>query len=267
MDSTLVGRGTVPLLEMQWPRKLMDLKLTLVRVDYEAMFGEGGEKSTKILQVLLLTVTGHKYVIQVDKNSRKTWENGVHHALKGLCCILEAKWNTEELKEAKKGDDGCLWYVLSGHCYLVVTSLEVHLGENDLAGQIGREIMYEWHRIVVRGGDVVQPLVIPARSPTAILLLYQVKWARPADVGSANDSHLLHLVKLCLGCNEIVWWETLCMGPHWGSCGGNVENHSMFSGQLRKGQGCQCWEFWKQLGVAGWSVCSEALHTNAVGWL
>ena len=43
---------------------------------------------------------------------------------------------------------------------MLVTILEVHLGEDDHACEVVGEVMYVWHGVAIRDGDVIQPLEI-----------------------------------------------------------------------------------------------------------
>ena len=59
------------------------------------------------------------------QNRRKITKDPVHHPLKRLSSILEAKRKAEKLKEAKGGDDGSLWDVCRPLGYLEISLLQV----------------------------------------------------------------------------------------------------------------------------------------------
>ena len=54
----------------------------------------------------------------------------IHHSLKGLSSIPEAKREAEKLKEAKGGDDGGLWNVCRAHWNLEITFLKIKFRKN-----------------------------------------------------------------------------------------------------------------------------------------
>ena len=70
-----------------------------------------------------------------------------------LCSVFEAKRHTEEFEKSKRGDNGSLRNVFWVNGYLVIASDQVHFAEEDLTGQVGREIVYPRDRIpiVLRG--------------------------------------------------------------------------------------------------------------------
>ena len=64
-------------------------------------------------------------IIQVDEADRQITKDSVHHPLKGLSSISEAKREAEKLKEVKGGDDGGLWDVCRMYWNLEITLLKV----------------------------------------------------------------------------------------------------------------------------------------------
>ena len=99
----------------------------------------------------------------------------VHEALEGLHSIPEAKGHRQELKEAEGSDHRRLGDVLGGHWQLVVPLPQIQLGENLLAGQLGREVHHVGWRVHVPFGSQVQSPVIAAGPPGAIRLLHHVQ--------------------------------------------------------------------------------------------
>ena len=71
-----------------------------------------------------------KVVIHVDKAERKITQNLIHKALEHLTSASEAKGHVKEFKHPKRGDDGGLLDVLRRNRHLIVTFLEVQLGEH-----------------------------------------------------------------------------------------------------------------------------------------
>ena len=103
--------------------------------------------------MVFFVATCHQDVVQVDEKEIEPLENGVHQPLEGLCGIFEAKRHTEEFEKSKRADNGSLWNVVWVNGYLVIASDQVHFAEEDLTGQVGREIVDPRDRIpiVLRG--------------------------------------------------------------------------------------------------------------------
>ena len=84
-----------------------------------------------------------------------------------LRSIFEAERHTEEFEKSKWGDNGSLWNVIWVNGYLVIASDQVHLAEDDLTGQVGREIVYPRDRIPIVLRGAVQPSVVSAGTPAS----------------------------------------------------------------------------------------------------
>ena len=63
---------------------------------------------------------------------RDVAKDGVHHALEVLACVLQPERHEQELEETEGCDDRGLVNILGGHWDLVVSLVEVDLGENSL---------------------------------------------------------------------------------------------------------------------------------------
>ena len=84
-----------------------------------------------------------------------------------LRSVFETKRHTEEFEKSKRGDDGSLRNVVWVNGYLVIPSDQVHLAEDDLTGQVGREIVYPRDRIPIVLRGAVQPSVVSAGTPAS----------------------------------------------------------------------------------------------------
>ena len=69
-------------------------------------------------------------IIKVDKTEGKLTQDEVHHALKDVSSILEAKGYPQKFKHSKGGDYSLLLDVLGGLRNLLIPLLEVQLGEH-----------------------------------------------------------------------------------------------------------------------------------------
>ena len=79
-------------------------------------------------------------VVNVDKTEGKLTQDKVHHMLKGVPSILEAKGYPQKLKHPNGGDYSLLLDVLRGHMNLIKPLLEVQLGEHSRIRDPGGEI-------------------------------------------------------------------------------------------------------------------------------
>ena len=125
--------------------------------------------------MLLHRVAGHQNVVQVDEDAVQPVQHLVHEALEGLPGIPEAKGHPQKLEEAEGGDHRRLGDVLGGHWHLVVPLPQIQLGEDLLAGQLGREILHVGRRVHVPLCGQVQPPVVAAGPPGAVRLLHHVQ--------------------------------------------------------------------------------------------
>ena len=72
-----------------------------------------------------------KYVIHVDEAELKITQNiKIHKAFEGVSSVSEDKGHAKEFQHPKGGDDGSLLDVLQRNRHLIVTFLEVQLGEH-----------------------------------------------------------------------------------------------------------------------------------------
>ena len=109
---------------------LGDRKLTFQKPDCQAMLYT---EDTILLEMILMRreILGEDMnIIHVDKTEGKITQNLIHKALKHVASVSEAKGHAKELEHPKGGDDGGLLDVLQRNRYLIVTFLEVQLGEH-----------------------------------------------------------------------------------------------------------------------------------------
>ena len=65
--------------------------------------------------------------------------------------------------------------------------------------EAGREVLEIGKRIAVGNGGKIKAAVITTRPPGTIRLGDKMERGRPGAVGAANNTRLLHFVKLLLG--------------------------------------------------------------------
>ena len=100
-------------------------KNTLLQVDGEAIEAAEVEDTVEVKLMIRQGASENQNIIQVDEAERQITKDSVHHLLKHLNSISEAKREAEKLKEAKVGDDGGLWDVCRAHWNLEITLLKV----------------------------------------------------------------------------------------------------------------------------------------------
>ena len=115
-------------------------KCVLLQVDGEAIEAAEVKDVAEVQLMRLKGVRKHQNIIKIDETEREITKYLVHHPLKSLGGVLEAKGEAKELKEAKGSDAGCLVNVGRSHGNLEVAFLEIMFGEELGSGGSGREI-------------------------------------------------------------------------------------------------------------------------------
>ena len=126
---------------------------------------ENVENHGQVIEVSGEIQTGHQNVIQIDENKRKTTEEMVHEPLKCLSSVAETERHLGELKEAERGDNGCLGDIGCGNRNLIVTFDQIEFEENSSTMETGREVMKIRERIAVRDSLKIEIAVVTARPP------------------------------------------------------------------------------------------------------
>lgn len=103
--------------------------------------------------------------------------------------------------------------------HLVVSTDEVHFGENYFSSKMGGKVLYVQDWVPVQCRCVVKAAVVAAWTPPATRL-----WG---DVGGANDAEVLYTFKLRLGDGELGWIEVSSPGVDWCASGGDVVFYPM----------------------------------------
>ena len=87
---------------------LRSSKNTLLKVDGEAVEAAEVEDVAEVKLMISQGVGENQNIIQVDEAEWQITKDSVHHPLKRLSSIPEAKRKAKKLKEAKSGEDGNL---------------------------------------------------------------------------------------------------------------------------------------------------------------
>ena len=114
-------------------------------------------------------------VVQVDERERNVPEDAVHEMLEGLGGVLESKGHPYELPEAERGDDGRLGNGVRCYRDVMISTHEVHFGEDGRPGKVDVEIFDVGQRVAIIGGRIVQAAVVSAWSPASAGLRGDVK--------------------------------------------------------------------------------------------
>ena len=125
---------------------------------------EAVKQEHQVVFVFFRGLACHQDVVQVHEQEVQILENGIHQPLEGLGGVLETEGHAEELKEPERGDHCRLWDVVGVDRDLMIPADEIHLGEDDHAGQVGREVMDAGDRVPVILGDAIELPEIPARA-------------------------------------------------------------------------------------------------------
>ena len=85
-------------------------------------------------------VGNNQNVIQVDKTEGQIPKDPVHHSLEHLSSVPEAKVESDELKESKGSDNGCLRHVGRAHGNLKISFLQIEFRKKLGTSYLCREI-------------------------------------------------------------------------------------------------------------------------------
>ena len=220
-------------------------------VDQKAVGLEDVEELGEMRKVLGKVGTGHQNIIQVNKEEGKTVEKVVHKALEGLGGVAEAKWHGEEFVEAKRGDDSSLRDIRRMNRDLVIAFHQIQLGEDSGTMEAGREVLEIGKRIAVGNGGKIKAAVIATRPPGTIRLGHKMERGRPGAVGAANNTRLLHFVKLLLGLLEADRIKAAGFGKNRRASGFNVMEDAMLRGVTMEICGENCGVLMKKLADGG----------------
>ena len=141
------------------------------------MILEAVKEDREVVSVFIAASACNQDVVQVHEEEVQILEDGVHESLERLGGILKPEGHAKELKKSKWGDDCGLWNVLRVDWYLMVPSDEVNLAEDDLAGEVGREVMDSGYWVPIILTLAVELPVITTRSVArAIGLGHHMNW-------------------------------------------------------------------------------------------
>jgi hypothetical protein len=128
-----------------------------------------------------------------------------------LCSVSQAEAHEKVHKQSKWRDDGGFGDVGGGDGYLMVSFDEVDLAEDGATVEAIGKVLH------VRQGvpcDGVEPPVVAAGSPGAVLLGHHVEGGRPSGVGPADDTCCLEFFELGFGDAQLVGYEAACFGEN-----------------------------------------------------
>ena len=109
---------------------LGDSKLAFRKPNCQAMLPTEAKNLLEMIHMRREILGEDKDVIHVDKAESKITQNLIHKALERVSSISEAKGHAKQFEHPIGGDDGGLLDVLWRNWHLVVTFLEVQLGEH-----------------------------------------------------------------------------------------------------------------------------------------
>ena len=145
-------------------------KNTLCEIDQKAISLENVENHSQVREMSGEIRAGHQHVVQVDKNKRKTAEEMVHEPFKHLSSIAETERHLGKLKEAKRGDNGCLGDISSGDRNLIIAFDQIKLGENSGTMETSRKVMEIGERKAVRNHLKIETAVVTPGPPQTVRL-------------------------------------------------------------------------------------------------
>lgn len=138
----------------------------------------------------------------------------IYRPLECLCSISQAEAHEKVLKQSKRRDDGGFGDVGGGDGYLVVTFDEVDLAEDGAPVQAIGEVLHVRQGVPVWRCDGVEPPVVAAGSPGAVLLGHHVEGGRPGGVGPADDTCCFEFFELGFGDAQLVGGEAARFGEN-----------------------------------------------------
>jgi len=96
----------------------------------------------------------------------------------------------------------------------VVSLDEVDLAEDGSSVQAIGEVLHVWQGVPVWRYDGVEPPVVTAGPPGAVLLGHHVQGGRPGGVGPADDTCCFEFFELGFGDAQLVRGEATYLGEH-----------------------------------------------------
>ena len=106
--------------------------MALGRVDHQSKLAQALEDLLEMDKVLLHVGAGDENFIEVNEGEVQASTNLVHHALKCVARIVQAKGHDHKLPETEGGDDCRLGNICRVHVDLVVALDEVQLRKHKL---------------------------------------------------------------------------------------------------------------------------------------
>ncbi len=138
----------------------------------------------------------------------------IYCPLECLCSVSQAKAHEKVLKQSKWRDDGGFGDGGGGDGYLMVSFDEVDLAEDGASVEAIGEVLHVRQGVPVWRCDSVEPPVVAAGSPGAVLLGHHVEGGRPSGVGPADDTCCLEFFELGFGDAQLVGGEAACLGEN-----------------------------------------------------
>ena len=134
---------------------------------------------------------------------------------------------------------------------LVIAFHQIQLGEDSGTMEAGREVLEIGKGVAVRNGGQVKAAVITTRSPGAIRFGDKMEGRGPGAVGAANNTRLLHFVKLLLGLLEADRIKAAGFCKNRRASGFNVMEDAMLRGVTMEICGEDCGVLMKKLANGG----------------
>jgi hypothetical protein len=117
----------------------------------------------------------YQNVVDVAKGKGEASQHLVNHPLEGLACVPQTKRHADEFKQAKRRDDRHFLHVLRRHRDLMISLLQIELGEDVAALQAASKVVHPRKRILVRLRDEVELPEVAAGPPAAVGLAHHVE--------------------------------------------------------------------------------------------
>ena len=154
-------------------------EFTFGGVDFEIVLPETLENLSQVVQVLLVVPRGDSDVVNIFEAKWKACQNLVDVPLEGLAGISETELHNREFEQSKWSDYRGFLDVIGMNWDLMVGSGEIDFGKYLAAFQINSRVLNVWNRVAIRNCLSIKSPVIATRSPIAIFLGDEMKWARP----------------------------------------------------------------------------------------
>ena len=136
----MLGQWRKPVAESKWP-------------NCQAMLPTEDKNLWEMIHMRREIPGEDKDVIHVDVAERKITQNLIHKGLETVASISEAKGHAKKFEHPKGGDDGGLLDVLRRNWHLIITFLEVQLGEHRRSFNPRGKIGNVGERILIRNSN------------------------------------------------------------------------------------------------------------------